>query len=168
MASAIEMVIQLVENIPYKPGNRDQQKLPTILAILLSDAVNNKNRYILSAAQVKSYEWILEAISPFAFAPTVTFRAQIGVYKSTSGSEKHKINPTIKSEMQTPATSLSGREPLSAERMTPSSRFAGSGRANPQGIAVLYCASDIKTALLEVRAPAGSACTVAHLSLIHI
>ena len=64
-------------------------------------------------------------------------------------------------EVQTADLSEISRKPLEISRLKPDPRYVTSGRANAEGIAVLYCASDIKTALLEVRAPAGSACTVA-------
>ena len=50
--------------------------------------------------------------------------------------------------------------PFSAERMVPDPKYVGDGRANPRGIAYMYLAERIKTAIAEVRPWVG-----AHVSL---
>lgn len=64
-------------------------------------------------------------------------------------------------EVDTAELSESGRLPLSNSRMLPDRRWVSSGRVNAESICVLYCASDENTAILECRAPVGSAVTVA-------
>ena len=53
--------------------------------------------------------------------------------------------------------------PHTAERMTPSSRFVGNGKANPVGIPYWYGATDPETAVAEVRPWKGAILTVAML-----
>lgn len=53
--------------------------------------------------------------------------------------------------------------PHTAERMTPSSKFVGNGRANPVGIAYWYGATDPETAVAEMRPWQGAVLTVAEL-----
>ena len=52
--------------------------------------------------------------------------------------------------------STHGPEPYSEERMKPKENIASAGRANAQGIPVLYLAGDVNTAIAEVRPWIGS------------
>jgi len=53
--------------------------------------------------------------------------------------------------------------PHKPDRMTPSSKHVGNGRANPVGIAYWYAATDPKTAMEEMRPWKGAVLTVAEL-----
>jgi len=55
--------------------------------------------------------------------------------------------------------------PHTQERMKPSSRFVGNGRANPMGIAYWYGATDPETAVAEMRPWQGAVLTVAELQV---
>jgi len=103
----------------------------------------------------------MDSIQKFNFGGGQLYRAQIGVSWSMDEIPETKTSGVERREVQTAEESTSGREALNDTRMVPDPNFVGDGRANAKGITVLYCASDIRTALLEVRAPAGAACTVA-------
>jgi len=114
---------------------------------------------MLSPSQETAYKEIIMRACNFEVpGNTIVYRAQVGV------EAKHSKNSAITTEEQTPERSQFGRQPLSEARMSPTAKHATSGRANAEGIAVLYCASDIKTALLECRCPGGTAVTVSEWS----
>ena len=152
--------LTLLHAVVNHPTGVTSPGLAGILVGALATELNYENRYALDQDQRITIDWIVDNLSPIALSPrTELFRAQVGVLTTTSG--KQPGMPVISgTEVQTAEQSKSGRAPLGSTRMLPASRFVSEGRANARGIAVLYCASDVETALLESRGQVGSAVTV--------
>ena len=161
MSVTTDIFFCLFEFIEKEIDGDDQQKLPKNLTMFLSKDAKHEARYALSKNQQQAYKWIIEAIESYDFPQTTVYRAQVGVCWSMPEFPEHGLVGINKDVVQTAEQSLTGREPLPEKRMVPNATFVSDGRANARGIPVLYCAGDIHTALLEVRAPVGSACTVA-------
>lgn len=103
--------------------------------------VHSERRYATDAA-TRAFIATVLATAPKRETPLakgrVAYRAQIGVEYETQYDEESGL------------TSFHTWG-LSAKRMTPEADKVGDGRANPVGVAFLYLASSIKTAISEVR-----------------
>lgn len=148
-------------NLAKHTNSAQYQRLPIdVVSQMVGDLVG-QYRYEISQTQQNAYVEILNRIKLYTLPPlTSSYRAAIGVNTTIPDFPTYNI-PGFTEEVQTAELSASGRQPLDKNRMTPHGRFVTEGRANAVGIPVLYCATDIKTALLECRSPAGSAVTVA-------
>lgn len=162
MSVTTDIFFEIFEYINKEISGEDQQNIPKNLTMFLSKDAKHETRYALSTAQRQAYKYVIDSIVPYTLPHTTVYRAQIGVCWSMPEFPERGLEGIYMEEVQTAEQSLTGREPLAEKRMTPNAKFVTDGRANAKGIPVLYCASDILTSLLEVRAPVGSACTIAH------
>lgn len=154
-------VLAIFINLAKRTNSQQHQSLPIAVVSQMVGNLVGKYRYAISQTQQTAYDEILKRIKIDTLDPQTTiYRAAIGVNTTIPDSLSYNIRGFTK-EVQTAELSTSGRQPLDENRMKPHSRFVTEGRANAVGIPVFYCATDIKTALLECRSPAGSAVTVA-------
>lgn len=157
-------IVTLAEEGDYKDLKEKSPNLPDHLVRALEFDVLRERRYFLSDKQHKALQWLKQKVKTYELDSTVLYRAQVGVLSTVGTKDSTKFLGQSKKEVQTADESISGRQPLSAERMKPHHAFITAGRANSKRIPALYCADEIETALLEVRAPVGSAVTIAEFT----
>jgi hypothetical protein len=122
--------------------------------------IMRKARHVLDARNQQFIETVLETSQKRKGSiekGTCLWRAQLG----------HDMRiETIRGEDDEEIDSFEVENPLPPKRMVPLPDRAFEGRVNPKGIPCLYCSSDMRTAMSEVRPWIGSTVSVAQFVML--